>query len=200
MIKVLIADDQAMIRGAFAALLSFEDDIEVVGEASRGDDVVAAVEKLAPDVVLLDIEMPGLSGIDAANELLRRYGVRVLIVTTFGRVGYVRRALDMGVHGFILKDAPVEELVQAIRDVYAGGHVVDPSLATQSLFAGVNPLTVREQEVLRVALTGLPIAQIAQRVYLTQGTVRNYLSSAIGKTGATTRMEAARIAHNNGWL
>ncbi|MGV9182031.1 response regulator [Arcanobacterium canis] len=200
MIKVLIADDQAMIRGAFAALLSFEDDIEVVGEASRGDDVVAAVEKLAPDVVLLDIEMPGLSGIDAANELLRRYGVRVLIVTTFGRVGYVRRALDMGVHGFILKDAPVEELVQAIRDVHAGGHVVDPSLATQSLFAGVNPLTVREQEVLRVALTGLPIAEIAQRVYLTQGTVRNYLSSAIGKTGATTRMEAARIAHNNGWL
>ncbi|MGV9196192.1 response regulator transcription factor [Arcanobacterium canis] len=200
MIKVLIADDQAMIRGAFAALLSFEDDIEVVGEASRGDDVVAAVEKLAPDVVLLDIEMPGLSGIDAADELLRRYGVRVLIVTTFGRVGYVRRALDMGVHGFILKDAPVEELVQAIRDVHAGGHVVDPSLATQSLFAGVNPLTVREQEVLRVALTGLPIAQIAQRVYLTQGTVRNYLSSAIGKTGATTRMEAARIAHNNGWL
>ncbi|MGV9184732.1 response regulator [Arcanobacterium canis] len=200
MIKVLIADDQAMIRGAFAALLSFEDDIEVVGEASRGDDVVAAVEKLAPDVVLLDIEMPGLSGIDAADELLRRYGVRVLIVTTFGRVGYVRRALDMGVHGFILKDAPVEELVQAIRDVHAGGHVVDPSLATQSLFAGVNPLTVREQEVLRVALTGLPIAEIAQRVYLTQGTVRNYLSSAIGKTGATTRMEAARIAHNNGWL
>lgn len=111
MIKVLIADDQAMIRGAFAALLSFEDDIQVVGEAARGDEVVAAVEKFTPDVVLLDIEMPGLSGIDAANELLRRYGVRVLIVTTFGRAGYVRRALDLGVHGFILKDAPVEELL-----------------------------------------------------------------------------------------
>ncbi|MFC5280900.1 response regulator [Arcanobacterium canis] len=200
MIKVLIADDQAMIRGAFAALLSFEDDIQVVGEAARGDEVVAAVEKFTPDVVLLDIEMPGLSGIDAANELLRRYGVRVLIVTTFGRAGYVRRALDLGVHGFILKDAPVEELLQAIRDVYAGGHVVDPSLATQSLFAGTNPLTTREQEVLRVALTGLPVAEIAQRVFLTPGTVRNYLSSAIGKTGATTRMEAARIAHSNGWL
>jgi len=200
-IRVLLADDQAMVRGALAALLGLEPDIEVVAEVGRGDEVVEAVERTAPDVCLLDIEMPGGNGIDVATELVgRQQPVRVLIVTTFSRPGYLRRALDVGVSGFVVKDTPARELADAVRRVHAGLRVIDPALAAESLAGGANPLTPREQEVLREALTGAPIASIAGRVHLSAGTVRNHLSSAIGKTGTTTRAEAARVAEERGWL
>jgi len=200
-IRVLLADDQAMVRGALAALLGLEPDLEVVAEVGRGDEVVDAVERSAPDVCLLDIEMPGGNGIDVAAELTRRQPpVRVLIVTTFSRPGYLRRALDVGVSGFVVKDTPARELADAVRRVHAGLRVIDPALAAESLVGGPNPLTAREQEVLREALTGAPVATIAGRVHLSAGTVRNHLSSAIGKTGTTTRAEAARVAEERGWL
>jgi two-component system, NarL family, response regulator DesR len=200
-IRVLLADDQAMVRGALAALLGLEPDLEVVAEVGRGDQVVDAVERSAPDVCLLDIEMPGGNGIDVAAELTRRQPpVRVLIVTTFSRPGYLRRALEVGVSGFVVKDTPARELADAVRRVHAGLRVIDPALAAESLVGGPNPLTAREQEVLREALTGAPVATIAGRVHLSAGTVRNHLSSAIGKTGTTTRAEAARVAEERGWL
>ncbi|HET9422166.1 MAG TPA: response regulator transcription factor [Nocardioides sp.] len=200
-IRVLLADDQAMVRGALAALLGLEPDLEVVAEVGRGDEVLEAVERAAPDVCLLDIEMPGGNGIDVAAELARRQPpVRVLIVTTFSRPGYLRRALEAGVSGFVVKDTPARELADAVRRVHAGLRVVDPALAAESLVGGPNPLTAREQEVLREALTGAPVATIAGRVHLSAGTVRTHLSSAIGKTGTTTRAEAARVAEERGWL
>ena len=200
-IRVLLADDQAMVRGALAALLGLEPDLEVVAEVGRGDEVVEAVERSAPDVCLLDIEMPGGNGIDVAAELTRRQPpVKVLIVTTFSRPGYLRRALEVGVSGFVVKDTPARELADAVRRVHAGLRVIDPALAAESLVGGPNPLTAREQEVLREALTGAPVATIAGRVHLSSGTVRNHLSSAIGKTGTTTRAEAARVAEERGWL
>ena len=200
-IRVLLADDQAMVRGALAALLGLEPDLEVVAEVGRGDQVVDAVERSAPDLCLLDIEMPGGNGIDVAAELTRRQPpVRVLIVTTFSRPGYLRRALEVGVSGFVVKDTPARELADAVRRVHAGLRVIDPALAAESLVGGPNPLTAREQEVLREALTGAPVATIAGRVHLSAGTVRNHLSSAIGKTGTTTRAEAARVAEERGWL
>ena len=200
-IKVLLADDQALVRGALAALLSLEPDIEVVAEVGRGDEVHAAVESSGAEVALLDIEMPGLTGLEVAADL-RAKGVacRSLIVTTFGRAGYVRRALEAGASGFVVKDTPAAELAEAVRRVHAGLRVIDPTLAAESLYEGVNPLTPREQEVLREALTGAPVATIAAKVYLSPGTVRNHLSSAIGKTGTSTRAEAARAAQDNGWL
>ncbi|WP_191563936.1 response regulator transcription factor [Janibacter melonis] len=200
-IKVLLADDQALVRGALAALLGLERDIDVVGEVGRGDEVLAAVRRTGAEVALLDIEMPGMSGIDVAEQLSREEpSCRALVVTTFGRAGYVRRALEAGARGFVVKDTPASELAEAVRRVHSGLRVIDPTLAAESLYEGVNPLSPREREVLREALTGAPVASIAAQVYLSPGTVRNHLSSAIGKTGTTTRMEAARVAHDNGWL
>ena len=201
MIKVLLADDQALVRGALAALLSLEDDLEVVAEVSRGDEVVAAVRAHRPDVAVLDVEMPGLDGI-AATEALRRAEptCRVLVVTTFGRPGYLRRAMAAGASGFMVKDAPASQLADAIRRVASGLRVVDPTLAAESLAAGESPLTVRERDVLRAARDGGTVADIAAALFLSDGTVRNYLSAAIGKTGARTRAEAVRLAEEHGWL
>ncbi|PUA79869.1 response regulator transcription factor [Nocardioides currus] len=201
MIRILLADDQALVRGALAALLDLETDIEVVAQVGRGDEVVAAARDAGAEVCLLDIEMPGLTGLEAAAALRTELPeVRALIVTTFGRPGYVRRALDAGAAGFVVKDTPAKQLADAVRRVHAGLRVIDPDLAAESLMAGPSPLTVREAEILALALDGSPVATIAGRAHLSEGTVRNHLSSAIGKTGATTRAEAARVAHSNGWL
>ncbi|WP_061292869.1 response regulator transcription factor [Herbidospora cretacea] len=197
MIRVLIADDQDLVRGGLAALLGLEPDIEVVAEVARGDEVLASVAAHRPDVVLLDIEMPGLSGLEVAERLA---GTRVVIVTTFGRPGYLRRALDAGVAGFVVKDAPAAELAAAVRRVVAGERVVDPKLAVTALAVGASPLTVREGDVLRAADGGASVADIARALFLTEGTVRNYLSSAIGKTGARNRAEAVSVARSHGWL
>ncbi len=201
MIRLLLADDQALVRGALAALLSMESDLEVVAEVGRGDEVVDAAREHRPDVALLDVEMPGLDGI-AATAALREAlpGVRVLIVTTFGRPGYVRRGLQAGAGGFVVKDTPARELAEAVRRVHSGLRVIDPTLATDSMIAGESPLTARESDVLREALRGGSIADLAGSLYLSEGTVRNHLSSAIGKTGARNRAEAAQIAQSNGWL
>ena len=201
MIRILLADDQALVRGALAALLDLEADIEVVAQVGRGDEVVAAARSSAAQVCLLDIEMPGLTGLEAAERLRTELPeVRSLIVTTFGRPGYVRRALDAGAAGFLVKDTPARELADAVRRVHAGLRVVDPALATESLMSGPSPLTARETEILLLALDGSPVAVIAARAHLSVGTVRNHLSAAIGKTGASTRAEAARLAQSNGWI
>jgi two-component system, NarL family, response regulator DesR len=200
-IRVLLADDQALVRGALAALLALESDLEVVAEVGRGDEVVTRARESRADVCLLDIEMPGLDGIAAAAAVRDQLpGVRTLIVTTFGRPGYLRRALEAGASGFVVKDTPARQLADAVRKVHAGLRVVDPSLATESLIDGANPLTEREREVLVVALGGRTVAAIAAVVHLSAGTVRNHLSSAIGKTGTSTRAEAARVAQERGWL
>ena len=200
-IKVLLADDQALVRGAMAALLDLEPDIDVVAEVGRGDEVLSEVRRTQPDVCLLDIEMPGLDGLAVAEQLAEiAPECRSLIVTTFSRPGYLRRALDAGVGGFVVKDTPAKELAEAVRRVHAGLRVIDPALATESLTRGPNPLTEREQQVLRESLSGAPIAQIASRVHLTPGTVRNHLSSAIGKTDTSNRAEAARVAQDLGWI
>jgi two-component system response regulator DesR len=200
-IRVLLADDQALVRGALAALLALESDLEVVAEVGRGDEVVARARESRADVCLLDIEMPGADGIAAAAAVRDALpGVRTLIVTTFGRPGYLRRALEAGASGFVVKDTPARQLAEAVRKVHAGLRVVDPSLATESLLDGANPLTEREREVLTVALGGGTVAAIAAVVHLSAGTVRNHLSSAIGKTGTSTRAEAARVAQERGWL
>jgi two-component system response regulator DesR len=200
-IRVLVADDQALVRGAVAALLSLEPDLEVVAEVERGDQVVAAARANPPDVAVLDIEMPGIDGIAAAEVLRREIPTcRVLIVTTFGRPGYLRRAMESGASGFIVKDAPAKRLADAIRRVHAGLRVVDPELAAESLAVGENPLTPREADVLREARDGSSVAEIAARLFLGDGTVRNYLSSAIGKTGSRNRVEAVHIAEQKGWL
>ncbi|MFI6481544.1 response regulator [Nonomuraea sp. NPDC050663] len=196
-IRVLIADDQDLVRGGLAALLGLEDDIEVVAEVGRGDQVAEAVRLHRPDVVLLDIEMPGLSGLEVAERLR---GERVIIVTTFGRPGYLNRALDAGVAGFVVKDAPVAELAGAVRRVMGGERVIDSKLAVSALTLGPSPLTQREGEVLRAAADGSTVHDIATRLFLTEGTVRNYLSSAITKTGARNRAEAVRVAEQRGWL
>lgn len=200
-IRILLADDQALVRGAMAALLNLEPDLTVAAEVGSGSEVVAAAREAEVDVCLLDIEMPGLDGIAAAAAVRAELPTcHTLIVTTFGRPGYLRRALDAGASGFVVKDTPARELAEAVRRVHAGLRVVDPALATESLFGGPNPLTDREREILLVAADGVPVAAIAAAVSLSQGTVRNYLSSAIGKTGASTRVEAARVAQERGWL
>jgi two-component system response regulator DesR len=200
-IRILLADDQALVRGALAALLDLERDIEVVAQVGRGDEVVAAARAARADVCLLDIEMPGLTGLEVAEQLRTELpAVRSLIVTTFGRPGYVRRALDAGAAGFLVKDTPARELADAVRRVHAGLRVVDPALATESLMSGPSPLTARESEILTLAIDGSPVAVIAARAQLSVGTVRNHLSAAIGKTGASTRAEAARLARSNGWI
>jgi two-component system response regulator DesR len=201
LIKVLLAEDQGMMRGALALLLGLEDDFEVVGQVSTGDRIVPTAREVRPDVAVLDIEMPGRSGLDAAADLHAELpDCKILIVTTFGRPGYLRRAMEAGASGFLVKDGPVEDLARAIRRVLAGERVVDPELATAALSAGPNPLTARERDVLTAAVDGSTIADIAGRLHLSESTVRNYLSAAIGKTGARNRIEAVRTARHNGWL
>lgn len=201
MIRVLLAEDQTMLRGALASLLALQDDIEVVAEAARGDDAVAQALATRPDVALLDIEMPGLDGLSVAGELQRHLPTcRVLMLTTFGRPGYLRRAMESGAAGFLLKDAPPDELAHAIRRVMAGERVVDPILALSALSEGASPLTERERTVLQNARFGASVADIAARLALSEGTVGNYLSSAMQKTGARNRVEAAHIAEEKGWL
>ena len=200
-VRVLLAEDQAMVRGALSALLSLEDDIEIVAEASRGDEVLPAALDTLPDVALLDIEMPGGDGLEAAAVLHERLpSCLVVILTTFGRSGYLRRAMESGAVGFLLKDAPASELAEAIRRAEKGERVVDPALAAAALSEGDNPLTVREREVLATSEGGAMIEDIAARLYLSEGTVRNYLSTAIKKLGARNRVEAARLAERKGWL
>ncbi|WP_181797275.1 response regulator transcription factor [Streptomyces sp. WELS2] len=200
-IRVLLAEDQGMMRGALALLLGMEEDIEVVAQLGSGDGIVDAVLARSADVALLDIELPGTSGLDAAAELRTRApGCRVLILTTFGRPGYLRRAMEAGAAGFLVKDGPVEELAAAIRRVLAGETVVDPALAAAALSAGPNPLTPRECEVLKASVDGATVADIASRLKLSESTIRNYLSSAIGKTGTRNRTEAVREARQQGWL
>lgn len=201
MIRVLLAEDQGMMRGALALLLGLEEDIEVVAQVAAGDEIVPAALEARPDVALLDIELPGRSGLDAAADLRTRLpGCRVLILTTFGRPGYLRRAMEAGAAGFLVKDGPVEELAAAVRRVLAGETVIDPALAAAALSAGPNPLTPRERDVLGAAADGATVADIAVRVHLSESTVRNYLSAAIGKTGTRNRMEAVRAARRQGWL
>lgn len=200
-IRLLLADDQALVRGALAALLDLEEDLEVVAQVGRGDEVVEAARASRADVCLLDIEMPGLDGL-AVAAALREADIesRSLIVTTFGRPGYLRKALAAGASGFVVKDTPATELADAVRRVHAGLRVVDPTLAAESLAGAENPLTERERDVLREALDGASVSAIAARVHLSGGTVRNYLSSAMGKVGGSTRVAAARAAERQGWL
>ena len=201
MIRVLLAEDQAMVRGALAALLTLEGDIEIVAEVGNGNDVVPAALTAKPDVALLDIEMPGCDGITAAAALHSQLpSCRILILTTFGRPGYLRKAMESGVVGFLLKDAPSAQLATAIRRAVAGERVVDPTLAMAALSEGNNPLTEREREVLAAATRGASIAEIADSLFLSEGTVRNYLSVAMQKVGAHNRVEAAHIAEQKGWL
>lgn len=200
-IRLLLADDQALVRGALAALLDLEPDLSVVAEVSRGDEVVAAAREHRPDVALLDVEMPGLDGVAAARQLLADVAeCRVLMVTTFGRPGYLQAAMAAGASGFVVKDTPARQLADAVRRVYAGLRVVDPQLAADSLAQGRSVLTERETDVLRAAKEGGTVSDIARTLQLSEGTVRNHLSSAIGKTGARTRAEAVRVADENGWL
>jgi two-component system, NarL family, response regulator DesR len=200
-IRVLLAEDQAMVRGALSALLSLEDDIEIVAEASRGDEVLPAALDTRPDVALLDIEMPGGDGLAAATVLHERLpSCLVVILTTFGRSGYLRRAMESGAVGFLLKDAPASELAEAIRRAMKGERVVDAALAAAALSEGDNPLTEREREVLAASEGGATIEDISARLYLSEGTVRNYLSTAIKKLAARNRVEAARLAEKKGWL
>jgi len=201
LIKVLIAEDQAMIRGALAALLAIESDIEIVAQVDRGDRVVETALKTTPDVALLDIEMPGKDGITAAAELRRQLpDCRVLILTVFGRPGYLRKAVDAGISGFLLKDAPPDELAAAIRRTAGGEKVIDSKLAVAALSEGSSPLTPRERDVLAMSTRGASVEEIARTLHLTNGTVRNHLSIAIQKLNARNRVEAARIAEEKGWL
>lgn len=200
-IRIVIADDQALVRGALAALLELEHDIEVVGVAADGAEALSLVTSLAPDVCLMDIQMPGIDGIEATRRLRAAGpGTRVLVVTTFARPGYLRSALDAGASGFMAKDAPAEELADAVRRVHSGLRVLDAALAEESLFDGVNPLSDRERQVLKLAADGRSAAAIASEVFLSAGTVRNHLSAAIGKTGASNRAQAVRIAQDKGWV
>lgn len=200
-VRVLLAEDQGMMRGALALLLGMEHDMEVVAQVGRGDEIVDAALLARPDVALLDIELPGRSGLDAAADLRTEApDCRVLILTTFGRPGYLRRAMEAGAAGFLVKDGPVEELAESIRRVLRGETVIDPALAAAALGAGPNPLTARERDALAAAVDGATIADIAATLHLSESTVRNYLSSAIGKTGTRNRMEAVRAARRQGWL
>jgi two-component system, NarL family, response regulator DesR len=200
-IRLVLADDQALVRGALAALLELEPDLEVVAEVGRGNEVVEAAVRERADVVLMDVEMPGLDGI-AATAALRTAlpSCRVLVVTTFGRPGYLRRAVEAGASGFVVKDTPARQLADAVRRVHAGLRVLDPALAEESLVSGGSPLTGRETDVLRAARESGTVADVAAALHLSEGTVRNHLSAAIGKTGARNRAEAVRTAEERGWL
>jgi two-component system response regulator DesR len=200
MIRVLLAEDQAMVRGALAALLRLEPDIDVVGSAADGEEAWRAVQQLKPDILVTDIEMPGVTGIELAQRV-QRYDLpsKVVIVTTFARSGFLRRALDAGVSGYLLKDAPAEQLADALRKVHRGGRAIDPELALEA-WSEADPLNDRERQVLRLAGEGMSAGDIAGRLNLSQGTVRNYLSEAIGKLGVGNRIEAFRLARQKGWL
>jgi len=201
LIRVLLAEDQTMVREALASLLSLEDDIDVVAQVGRGDEVVAAARAHRPDVALLDIEMPGATGIDAAGALRAELpATRVLILTTFSRPGYLRRAMEQGASGFLLKDAPASELAAAIRRAVAGERIVDPGLAAAALVEGDSPLTAREHEVLDAARRYGTVAELAAALHLSPGTTRNHLSAIMGKLGAHSRIEAIRVAEEKGWL
>lgn len=200
MIKVLIAEDQSLVLGALAALLDMEDDIEIVARAANGKDALKLALENQPDVVVTDIEMPGMTGLEFAAALKeKQHPARVIIVTTFARPGYLRRALSAGVRGYLLKDAPAEQLAEAIRTVQRGGKAIAPELAAEA-WDSADPLNDRERQVLRLAGEGLSSSDIAKQLFLSEGTVRNYLSEAIGKLGAANRVEAARIARQKGWL
>ena len=200
-IRLLLADDQELIRAALAVVLELEDDFEVVASVGRGDEVAAAASAHRPDVALLDIDMPGIDGLAAAAVLAQEVPhCRSLILTTFGRPGYLRRAMESGAYGFVVKDSAPEALAAAIRRVAGGERVVDPALAAASLAAGVSPLTARERDVLVAARPGATVAEMARNLCLSEGTIRNYLSSAIAKTGTRNRAEAIRTADQNGWL
>lgn len=200
-IRLLVADDQALVRGALAALLGLEADLEVVAEVERGDEVVDVARRTRPDVVLMDVDMPGLDGIAATAEVRAALpSCRVLVVTTFGRPGYLQRAMAAGASGFVVKDTPARQLADAVRRVHGGLRVVDPMLAAETLAVGASPLSARETEVLACSRSGGTVADIAAELHLSEGTVRNHLSAAIGKTGARTRVEAVRLAEGNGWL
>lgn len=200
MMKVVIAEDQGMVRGALAALLNLEADIEVIAEASDGLQAVELIASLLPDICILDIEMPGQSGLDVAEQV-KKHGLpcKVVMLTTFARPGYLQRALKAGVGAYLLKDAPVEELAKALRTVRNGGRVISPELA-MSAFDAENPLTERDQEVLRIAAEGLTTTEIAKQLFLSEGTVRNYISDILHKLGAKNRVEAVKIAQTKGWL
>ena len=201
MIRLVLADDQQLVRAALAALLELEDDLEVVGQAGQGDELIEVVRHLEPDVALVDIEMPGLDGLSAAAVLHEQVpATRLLVLTTFGRPGYLRRAMEAGALGFVVKDAPADQLVDAVRRVARGERVVDPALAAESLAHGTNPLTGRERDVLAAAGDGATVNEIAAHLFLSEGTVRNYLSSAIAKTGTRNRSQARRVATDQGWI
>ena len=201
MIRILIAEDPKMVLGALCALLRLEPDVEVAGSADNGRDALALCLEKAPDIVLTDIEMPYLTGLELAARLREaKSPAKVIVVTTFGRSGYLRRALEAGVRGYLLKDAPVDALAEAIRTVHAGGRAIAPELALESWSGGSDPLTERERQVLRLAGEGRSSADIARQVHLSEGTVRNYLSEAISKLGAGNRVEAYRMARDAGWL
>lgn len=200
MIRVLLAEDQMMLRGALARLLGMESDLEVVGTAGDGEAAWRELQRLTPDVLVTDIEMPGLTGLELAQRIARHeLPIKVVIVTTFARAGFLRRALNAGVRGYLLKDAPAEQLADAIRQVHRGGRAVDPQLAMEA-WGEADPLTDRERQALRLAGEGLSAGEIAQRLNLSHGTVRNYLSEAIGKLGVGNRIEAYRLARQKGWL
>ncbi len=200
-IRVVLAEDQAMVLGALAALLELEPDIEVVARAANGREALRAVEQLAPDVLVTDIEMPEMTGLEVAAALkISRPAVRTVILTTFARPGYLRRALDSGARGYLLKDRPAAELADAVRRVHRGLRVVDPGLATEAWNAEDDPLTDRERQILQRAGEGRSSSEISAELRLSEGTVRNYLSEAISKLGATNRVDAARIARAKGWL
>jgi two-component system response regulator DesR len=200
MIRILLAEDQALVRGALSALLGLERDIEVVGAAADGEAAWRDVQRLKPDVLVTDIEMPGLSGLELAQRIQRHERpVKVVIVTTFARAGFLRRALDAGVSGYLLKDAPAEDLAEALRKVVRGGRAIDPQLAMDA-WTDADPLNDRERQVLRFAGEGLSAGEIAAKLNLSSGTVRNYLSEAIGKLGVGNRIEAYRLARQKGWL
>jgi len=200
MIRVLLAEDQTMVLGALSALLKLESDIEVLGGVVDGESAWRELQRLRPDVLVTDIEMPGLTGLELAQRIQRHeLPIRVVIVTTFARPGFLRRALDAGVCGYLLKDAPAEHLAEALRKVHRGGRAIDPQLAVEA-WSDADPLNDRERQVLRLAGEGAPAGDIARQLNLSQGTVRNYLSEAIGKLGVTNRIEAYRLARQKGWL
>ncbi|WP_375493311.1 response regulator transcription factor [uncultured Jatrophihabitans sp.] len=201
MIRLLLADDQTLVRSALAALLELEDDFEVAAQVGRGDEVVRAALDAKPDVALLDIEMPGMDGLAAAAAITQELpSCKLIMLTAFGRPGYLRRAMEAGASGFVVKDAPAEQLADAVRRVARGERVVDPALAAETLAGGASPLTGRERDVLVAARDGATVADISAKLFLSEGTVRNYLSAAIAKTGVRNRVEAGRVADERGWL
>ena len=201
MIRLLLADDQNLVRTALATMLDLEPDFEVIAQVSRGDEVVASALRTRPDIALLDIEMPGMDGLAAAAALSHELpSCRLIMLTAFGRPGYLRRAMEAGASGFVVKDAPAEQLADAVRRVARGERVVDPGLAAATLAGGASPLTGRERDVLVAARDGATVADISAKLFLTEGTVRNYLSAAIAKTGVRNRVEAVRVADERGWL